>query len=1003
MVFYEKNKFFHNAPLLIVKHLKTYFIFLLFFVSATTTAQIEVGGNLVEDETWFKDSTYIVIQDLFVVNQAVLTIEPGVTIQINRSRGIIVEDGSLLVNGTSTDSVRFKPNYNYPGQNWKWKGLIINNADTLNKSHVSHACFNNAETAIEITKSQNVIIENTCIFNSLNVGVHFVNSSFCSLSNSIIEDNYDGIEIFAGLFSKSSNNEISNCVIRNQNHNIIIYREEGGICRNNIISNNIIKNGNDGIWALNNGGHASSGNVIQYNRIINNGNEIGYGLFLSQDSSLVKNNIFWGNNIAVFSEAGANNSVFSNNSFYQNNEAVVIGQGSEGNYYFNNTFASNKRKLLTIDETRGILFRNNNLMYNQGIENIVVNRSANNISMVVNYWDTFNTVEIDELIYDHSNDADLGKVVYVPFKTELDTSNPIAPPDHAIKQIVNNKLRFSWRPNKEADLKAYNIYFGDYENYGFSEIIENFTDTSFTFASGFGLEDKVAVTAVDSAYTGENSQLFGHESPLAFARIYPFAGDDDIACGVEEYDILNANIPFEYQYIFWTTNGDGLFKNPYSLTPTYIPGEGDFQNESVFLSMNVVTEDDLYFDGFKLTLLDEPIVFAGNDTVVLFDEVLYLQAANAKNFDELVWTTIGDGYFDNDTIIKPTYYPGSSDVESGVAFLVMTAYSECGLTSDTLRLDIAPYFSVEGKVWADNEYQESAIVVAFSQSGSDTRAVQTTKVSTEGFYSFPKLPKANYYLYAVPDTSNAENLIPGYYANKYRWQIAYLLEVKANVFDADIYLPSADFVLPEGEASISGHFVKPEKSFFSSGVYCSSWFEDSNNEFCNGGASNVTILLFNYNKSKLLAYTLTDEFGNFYFNNLPYGNYVVDAEKAGMESIASSLIQLSPDHKNEDGVVLEISGKKIGITFDQQSSAEAEIAVFPNPVIAEVNIPYSDQFAYNSNIVVFNHFGQMVIDQKLPEDNTTGLIKLNTESLPKGLFFGQIINSGKIATFRFAK
>ena len=77
--------------------------------------------------------------------------------------------------------------------------------------------------------------------------------------------------------------------------------------------------------------------------------------------------------------------------------------------------------------------------------------------------------------------------------------------------------------------------------------------------------------------------------------------------------------------------------------------------------------------------------------------------------------------------------------------------------------------------------------------------------------------------------------------------------------------------------------------------------------------------------------------------------------------------------------------------------------MFPNPVTEEVNIPYSDQFAYNSKIVVYSHFGQLVIDEKLPENNTSGLIKLNTETLPKGLYFGQIVNSGKIATFRFAK
>ncbi len=1003
MVFNSINKisgiWFSN----VIEHLKIGVLILFLFITLPVISQIEVGGILAEDETWTKEFVYEVTQDLSVKNGAVLTIEAGVLVKINFGRGIIIENGGLMVNGTQTDSVNFRPNYNFPGQTWKWKGLIIKNADTLNKSILQYACIVNAETGIEISESKNVSIQNTCVFNSQNLGIHIENSSSCFLNECMIENNYDGIKIIAGLFAKTSNNIISNCIVRNQNHNIYVLREEGGICRNNLITANLIEDGNNGIWVFNQGGAASSGNVIEHNMILNNGSEFGYGLFLSQDSTLVANNIFWKNHIGVYTNAGGNSSSVINNSFYQNHKAIVISEGSKTNKYFNNTFSSNSNELLSIYESRGLLFRKNNLMHTLGSENIIVNNKADNLSLVVNYWDTFNPEEIDKLIFDKKDNPDVGKVIYVPFSTALDTTNPITPPYHAIQQLVNNRVQISWQPNKEEDLMGYRVYYGDYSNYSFSEKHENASDTSMSFSSGIELYDTIAVTAFDINGAISNEQLSGHESPFAFAVVYPYAGNDTLICGVDEFEIVKANIPFEYQYIFWSSNGDGLFKNPYSLTPSYILGENDFKNGSIYLSLSVVTHDDLFVDDFHLTILDPPITFAGSDTVVLFDEELSLISAFANNYDDIKWTSSGDGNFDNFTEVNPVYYPGPTDIESGLVFLEMTAYSDCGPSSDTIRIDIAPYFSVEGKLWTNAEYSESAIVVAFKKNTTDARAVQTAAVGSDGAFSFQKLPTANYYLYAIPDTNNTENIVPAYYASKSRWQAAYLLPVDADIYGADIQLQTVDFSLPYGEASISGHFAKPQKAFFSSDIYCSSWFGNSGNDFCNGGISNVTILLFNYDKSKLLDYTLTDDVGNFYFNNLPYGNYVVDAEKAGVLTVASPLIQLSPEHKNEDGVLLEVNNQKIGISFKPQNNSEKEIAIFPNPATNEINIPYSEEFSYQSKIIVYDHFGQLILETNLPDNNTTGLIKLDIKSFKPGLYFGQIVNASKIAHFRFVK
>jgi hypothetical protein len=404
-----------------------------------------------------------------------------------------------------------------------------------------------------------------------------------------------------------------------------------------------------------------------------------------------------------------------------------------------------------------------------------------------------------------------------------------------------------------------------------------------------------------------------------------------------------------------------------------------------------------------LSIYDDPIAFAGNDTIVVEDEDIHLVEASAVNFESIIWITNGDGNFDNITLVNPTYFPGDSDNELGVVLLEMLVYSKCGAASDSVTILIEPYYTVEGKLWASQKAVNPGIVIAFKEDDEGVRAMQIESADTDGTFKFEKLMVGNYYMYALPDTNNVDYTVPGYYANKLRWQSAYLLPLYANVFDVDIYLQSTDFILPVGEGSISGHMEQPEDSKYSSDIYCMPWFINSTSEYCNNGLSNITVLLFNNSKDKLLDYTLTNALGNFYFNQLPYGGYVVDAEKAGLLPIPSPVITLSPEHKNETGVVLQISQQKITIFLNPEIPDEVFSSVFPNPASSKINIPYLNPLLLSSQIVVYDIFGNRVLSNKIATEKTSSSININIIKLTSGLYFGQIINSSQIIHFRFVK
>jgi len=985
--------------------IRIFVVLLLLIIATQSHSQIAYkGGVMQSSETWTNDSTYVVYSDLIIPDGVILTIQEGVLVKIQYPMGIIADSGIIRVNGTESDSVRFVPGHSNPGQFWKWEGIIIKNANIENENYIHYAQIIDAETAIKIEDSRNVVIENSSMQDCQNLGIHIVNSSSCYIFDCNIENNYDGIEILAGFLGASSDNVIYNCIIKNQNHNIYIYREEGGIYQNNVIFGNLIGSGNNGIWINNNGGSVNSENIIEQNIIINNGSDIGYGLFLAHDSTIVVNNIFWRNNVAVFSEQKGDNCLIANNSFYENNWAIAIGASSTGNKHLNNTFSLNSIELLGIKETQNVVFSNNNLLHNFGLENIIVNNTSSNLSIIDNYWGTTDTSVINSLIYDSHDDPVMGKLDYIPYLQSIDTTNPISPPYQVIKQIVGNNIQVSWRANQEADLMGYRIHYGNYNNYSFHDNYEIGNDTLFTFPGDITIYDSIAVTAVDSTTNLTDAQLSGHESPFAFAAIYPYAGGDTIICKhLKEFEIQNGNVPFGYQTLFWSTSGDGVFNNTSLLAPIYFPGLLDIENGGAVISLNVVDNGKLFVDSFQLSIIDDPVAFAGNDTVVIADAEIALTEAVAQNFDEVRWFTSGDGSFDSDTLVNPVYFPGNIDIEIGVVFLEFIAFSDCGIATDSIKIVIEPYFSIEGKLWANQRSVNPGVVIAYRETNEGARAMQIESTESDGTFRFENVMIGNYFIYALPDTNNLENLVPGYYANKLRWQSAYLLPVDADVYDIDIHLPENDFTLPTGDASISGHMLIPEQSAFKSDIYCAPWFDDNNNEFCRGGLSNITVLLFNDTNTKLLDYTLTDELGDFYFSELPYGSYIVDAEKAGFLSISSPVITLSPEHKSETGVVLEIDQYKIGISFNN-ISLENNIVVFPNPATHEINIPYSNPDLISLQIEVYDLYGNRVLKSNISsKENLTASIKIDIAELPEGLYIGQISSSNNTTHFRFVK
>lgn len=76
---------------------------------------------------------------------------------------------------------------------------------------------------------------------------------------------------------------------------------------------------------------------------------------------------------------------------------------------------------------------------------------------------------------------------------------------------------------------------------------------------------------------------------------------------------------------------------------------------------------------FSLTGCIPLSVYAGMDATICEESSYFITNAVAENFDNLTWTTSGDGTFNNPYISYPEYYPGPLDKSSGSVSLTLTA------------------------------------------------------------------------------------------------------------------------------------------------------------------------------------------------------------------------------------------------------------------------------------------------------------------------------------------
>ncbi|NSW46341.1 MAG: PKD domain-containing protein [Bacteroidales bacterium] len=214
------------------------------------------------------------------------------------------------------------------------------------------------------------------------------------------------------------------------------------------------------------------------------------------------------------------------------------------------------------------------------------------------------------------------------------------------------------------------------------------------------------------------------------------AGTDQTVCANNSLVQLNGSYTIATG-AQWTSSGSGSFiPDNTSMNAQYLPSAADIANGNVNVFLTTTGNGSCLAakDTMKITITPAPIVNAGVDQFVcITGSNTNIYGLISGGASQGIWTTLGDGGFDNPTSLSTLYNFGNADTTNGSVQLVLTSTDNgnCLAVSDTMTI----HFTNSAFVFAGPDKEicvtnPSVVLQAFITGGSSTGVWTTTGSGT---------------------------------------------------------------------------------------------------------------------------------------------------------------------------------------------------------------------------------------------------------------------------------
>ncbi len=195
----------------------------------------------------------------------------------------------------------------------------------------------------------------------------------------------------------------------------------------------------------------------------------------------------------------------------------------------------------------------------------------------------------------------------------------------------------------------------------------------------------------------------------------------------------------------WSTLGSGSFNNNSLLNAVYTPSANDIS--AGFVKLVLTTNDPagpctLNRDTVRINFNPLAVSNAGIDQTICAGNNVSLSATTNATGGSKIWTSSGTGFFDNNAILTPNYFPSTADIQNGsVTFTFTTSNPSfvCDNSSDNVLVNINQLPGVDAGV--DFTVCESSNSVGLN--GSLSGSASSGTWSTQGTGTFNNINSLN--------------------------------------------------------------------------------------------------------------------------------------------------------------------------------------------------------------------------------------------------------------------
>jgi len=388
-------------------------------------------------------------------------------------------------------------------------------------------------------------------------------------------------------------------------------------------------------------------------------------------------------------------------------------------------------------------------------------------------------------------------------------------------------------------------------------------------------------------------------------------------------------------------------------------------------------------------------VNAANNNGNNIERLRYLFRQNNSNT-----TAFNASGFTAETNISVQFLPNKTELVANQNYeLVLVAIDETGKRSHRTYV---PYTAIaanlSGSVIDINSTEVNSGLVRLFEVNPyankyDTAGVQQLNGSNN--FNFENLILGDYIILADPDTENYPDLLPTYLGNTIDWSLATTLQLESDTSNILIEVEKTPEENTEPGSEISGVMYEEYDEADSSlrkrprlRVSGSSVTIRTRSGSTRGASSSLRLI----NDGDIVAYTKTDENGEFVVPNLPAGDYRIQCDYPGVPVDETSDIFFSVSGKAEEKITVEavVEDGKIVVTETGRvtgikGSKATTFKFYPNPAESVINLQLKN--SNTKHMVKILSFNGVTVKQFTLSE---GEHSFDVNDLHSGIYFIQL-------------